>query len=168
MRQPGRAGRAAHRLEPTGRVVALAAAASQISNDKDLISGCVLLNAQCKFLHDCIERPRPPRVRGDACKTHDMLGYLKGMFVLAKPHQLWSRLREVFYAQTPALADDNLVESIREQMEHPESETVWNRMLEAAVRGGPKAVTDDQLEALTVPLLLLWGAKVSLFWDFLF
>jgi len=144
-----------------GGSVALAAAASQISKDKELISGCVLLNAHCKFLHGCIERPRPPRIMGDACDTHGMVGYLRKQYVLGKPHELWDRLKGGIYRYAPECVDDNLVECIREQMESPDSFAVWNRVLEAVVVGSPLMGTDDMLEALTVPLLLLWGTEVK-------
>eukprot|EP01032_Pedospumella_encystans_P020296 gene20296-23058_t len=137
-----------------GGAIALAAATSSVAIENNLISGLVLLNSQSHF------RMPPktlPRHHGDATLVQmlrrDLWQEYRSAVFIYKQY-----LRNNVYPVHAGRADDVLMECIRQQMEHPNAEPVWQNIVETGGKGS-EAFTDDCLTKLKVPLMLVWGTQ---------
>lgn len=142
-----------------GGFTALFASASDRAHSKNLIGGCILLNAAGRF-----RDPNAPPTNAAPSWLTPIKAFVQKTiigfsFVYTKqPSRIAQVLRQV-YPVDQRNVDDELVESIRFPAQDPNASEVFYRVI---VRNGsgPEVYVDDLLEALRVPLLLLWGMKV--------
>ena len=144
-----------------GGYAALSAAAAPGAREKDLISGCILLNAAGRF-----KSPDQPSAEKKINPFLDTVTAAVQRFVISmsflytkQPARIKQVLQQV-YPVDPSNVDAELVESIRLPAEHPNAAEVFYRVVSRNGRGPPTFV-DDLLDQLQVPLLLLWGLKVG-------
>jgi pimeloyl-ACP methyl ester carboxylesterase len=151
-----------------GGFTALYAAAAPEAANENLISGCILLNAACRF-RPAVQLPQDRVVT--PCWAKSWSSALQKLvinlsFVYTKrPSRIAQVLRQVYPVQ-PDQVDAELVESILMPALHPNAAEVFYRVVSR--NGiGPPVYADDLLERLRVPLLLLWGSKVRCFIAFI-
>jgi len=139
-----------------GGFTALYAAASPEATSKNLINGCVLLNAAGAF-RDQQGPPQPPDAEWLATLKKAFQRFVIGLsFIYTKqPARIEQVLRQVYPINADQV-DKELVESIQFPAQDPNAPEVFYRVIVKNGNGPPKLV-DDLLEVLKVPLLLLWG-----------
>lgn len=146
-----------------GGFTALYAAASDKATSKNLISGCILLNAACRFRPPSLLPANPvesPKwAQNAAAKLQRFVIGLSFLYT-KRPGRIAQVLRQV-YPSDPEKVDAELVESIRVPSLHPNAAEVFYRVV-AKNGNGPQIYADDLLAHLKVPLLLLWGSKVCI------
>ncbi len=138
-----------------GGAIALAAATSSVAIENNLIAGLVLLNAQSHFRMPPVGLPRH---HGDATMVQALRRdlwqeYRSAVFIFKQ------YLRHNVYPVHAERADDVLMECIRQQMDTPIAESVWQNIVETGGKGS-EAFTDDCLAKLNAPLMLIWGTQV--------
>ena len=138
-----------------GGFTALYASASPEA--KNLINGCVLINAAGSFRDQQPAVQPPPDSEWVASLKKTFQRFVIGLsFIYTKqPARIEQVLRQV-YPINPSVVDADLVESIRYPAQDPNAPEVFYRVIVKNGNGPPKLV-DDLLEVLQVPLLLLWG-----------
>ena len=78
-------------------------------------------------------------------------------FVTKQPARIKQVLQQV-YPVYPERADDILVASIQQPAQHPDAAEVFYRIV-SRNGSGPPTYVDGLVDALEVPLLLLWGEQ---------
>lgn len=147
-----------------GGATALCAAANPQASSESLISGCILLNAACKFRpavklpQDRVDPPSWARKVNNAIQK----AVINLSFVYTKRPSRIAQVLTQIYPVRPLQVDADLVESILLPSQHPNAGEVFYRVLARAAGSarGPPLYADDPLQRLSVPLLLLWGSKV--------
>lgn len=136
-----------------GGFTALYAAAKE----KELINGCVLLNAAGRFKDP--EEPSGPEPKNEfveKIKATVSRAIIKLSFIYTKqPLRIEQVLKQV-YPVNPSNVDAELVESIQLPAQNPNAAEVFYRII-SETSSKPKTFVDDLLEELDCPLLLCWG-----------
>ncbi len=144
-----------------GGYSALFAASAERATSENLVNGCVLLNAAGRF--------RPLDGNSVEKKPNELLTRIAGVFqrfviwlsfiYTKQPARITQVLKSV-YPVDQSNIDEELVESIRVPSLHPNAAEVFYRII-TQNGNGPRQYLDDLLSELKVPLMLLWGMKVS-------
>lgn len=147
-----------------GGFTALYAAATE----KELINGCILLNAAGQFKPQDPEEVAALAAAAQAAENeNEIVASIKAAaqraviamsFIVTKqPARIKQVLRQV-YPINADMVDDELVESIRFPAEHVNAAEVFYRVIAKNGNGGKRPFFDDLLERLDgCPLLLCWG-----------
>jgi pimeloyl-ACP methyl ester carboxylesterase len=147
-----------------GGFTALYAAADPEAINEKLISGCILLNAACRF-RSAVQLPQdrvatPSWAKSWSSALQKMVINL--IFIYSKrPLRIAQVLRQVYPVQ-PDQVDAELVESIIMPTQHPNAAEVFFRVV-SKMGVDPPVYANDLLERLHIPLLLLWGSKARHF-----
>lgn len=140
-----------------GGFAALYAASSDISAQKNLINGCILLNAAGRFRSLSDKSPK----KQNSAWLEAITEYIQRLVIAVsfyytkQPARIEQVLRQV-YPVSPDQVDSELVDSIQFPSQHPNAPEVFYRVVAKNGNGPPKFI-DDLLLTLKVPLLLLWG-----------
>eukprot|EP01041_Mallomonas_annulata_P000802 gene802-1561_t len=141
-----------------GGFTALFSAASPIAQSRNLIGGCILLNAAGRFR----DPNAPPEKEKPAAWIQAITEYIQKLVITAsfyytkQPARIAQVLRQVYIDSTNV--DDELVKSIEFASRDPNAAEVFFRVI-SKNGNGPPLYVDDLLATLKVPLLLLWGEK---------
>lgn len=141
-----------------GGFTALYAASDVSAQAKNLINGCILLNAAGRFKS---LSPDPSDVKESPLWIQSIVEKIKRIVIAIsfqytkRPQRIEQVLRQV-YPVNADMVDLELVESIQFPAQHPNAPEVFYRVISKNGNGPPKFI-DDLLGSLTVPLLLLWG-----------
>mmetsp|Transcript_26140 Transcript_26140/g.36859 ORF Transcript_26140/g.36859 Transcript_26140/m.36859 type:complete len:350 (-) Transcript_26140:244-1293(-) len=139
-----------------GGFTALYAAATE----KDLINGCVLLNAAGRFKDQAVEEEEETEKNKfvEAIQAAIQRAVIAVSFVVTKqPARIQQVLKQV-YPVNPANVDSELVESIQVPAQDPNAAEVFYRVI-VKNGSGPGVYVDDLLERVECPLLLCWGEE---------
>lgn len=143
-----------------GGFTALYAASASDQYNKNLISGCILLNAAGRF-KSLSEDPSKvvPKPEWQEKITEFIQKFIIGLsFIYAKqPLRIEQVLKQV-YPVNPSMVDSELVDSIQYPAQDPNAAEVFYRVIKRN-GNGPMKFIDDLLDQLKMPLLLLWGVE---------
>mmetsp|Transcript_21591 Transcript_21591/g.30241 ORF Transcript_21591/g.30241 Transcript_21591/m.30241 type:complete len:365 (-) Transcript_21591:264-1358(-) len=141
-----------------GGFTALYTAASD-TDAKDLIKGCILLNAAGKFMDpDAVLEPETTNEIVEKIKEVFQRFIINLSFVYTKqPARIEQVLKQV-YPVAADNVDSELVESIRIPSLDPNAAEVFYRVITKNANG-PGVYINNLLEKLDCPLLLCWGEK---------
>eukprot|EP00607_Mallomonas_marina_P009734 CAMPEP_0182420800 /NCGR_PEP_ID=MMETSP1167-20130531/5875_1 /TAXON_ID=2988 /ORGANISM="Mallomonas Sp, Strain CCMP3275" /LENGTH=333 /DNA_ID=CAMNT_0024597253 /DNA_START=185 /DNA_END=1190 /DNA_ORIENTATION=+ len=134
-----------------------ASASSTSSRTKNLISGCILLNAAGRF-----RASSPPPAEDTPAWQQAITDFFSRLIITAsfyytkQPARIAQVLRQVYVDGSNV--DDELVESIEYASRDPNAAEVFYRII-SRNGNGPPIFIDDLLLNLQVPLLLLWGEQ---------
>lgn len=142
-----------------GGFTALYAASSSIAIEKNLINGCVLLNAAGRFKDpDAVEKTveNKPSWLTKISSFVQRLVITSSFYYTKQPARISQVLRQVYIDTTNV--DDELVQSIQYASRDPNAAEVFYRVI-VRTGSGPSVYIDDLIAKLKLPLLLLWGEK---------
>ena len=144
-----------------GGFTALYAASSPVAKAKELIKGCILLNAAGRFKDPdgrVIEEPEKPQWL-QAMQAAIQRFVINVSFIITKqPARIRAVLKQV-YPISPEMIDDELVDSIRFPAADDNAAEVFYRVIKKN-GNGPAVFVDDLLWTLDdMPLALVWGEK---------
>ena len=140
-----------------GGFTALYSAAAEGNDFKDLIKGCILINAAGRFKKNHTElKEQNPFIKS---LQEAFQRFVIGLsFIYTKqPARIEQVLKQV-YPVDPSNVNAELVESIRFPALDPNAAEVFYRVIKKN-GNGPPVFVDDLLIKLKVPLLLLWGSQ---------
>lgn len=144
-----------------GGYAALFASASPRATEEKLIKGCILLNSAGRFKID--DGAGPKKEENFILKSirSSIQRFVIGLsFIYTKqPARIAQVLRQV-YSVNSTNVDDELVASIQLPAQHPNAAEVFFRIISRNA-AGPMNYVDDLLSDMKLPLMLLWGMKVS-------
>lgn len=142
-----------------GGFTSLYAASMSESSKRDIVRGCILLNAAGRFKNN-----------GPIADDEDEAEWIKIIkaaiqrfvinisFIYTKqPLRIQQVLRQV-YPINPMVVDDELVQSIQFPSQDPNAAEVFYRVI-AKNGSGPAVCIDDLLKDFSLPLSLIWGTK---------
>lgn len=142
-----------------GGFTALYAASSAVAGEKNLINGCVLLNAAGRFkeagVADKSVDDRPSWLKNITAFIQRLV-ITSSFYYTKQPARISQVLRQVYIDTTNV--DDELVQSIEFASRNPNAAEVFYRVI-VRTSSGPAVYIDDLVATLKVPLLLLWGEK---------
>ena len=143
-----------------GGFTALYAASNSDQYNKNLVSGCILLNAAGRFKSSSEDPSKVvPKPEWQEKITSLIQRFIIGVsFIYTKqPARIEQVLRQV-YPVNPDMIDSELVDSIQYPAQDPNAAEVFYRVIKRN-GNGPMTFVDDLLDHLKMPLLLLWGEK---------
>merc|ERR1711965_951270 len=134
---------------------------SPVAKAKELIKGCILLNAAGRFKDPdgrVIEEPEKPQWL-QAMQAAIQRFVINVSFIITKqPARIRAVLKQV-YPISPEMIDDELVDSIRFPAADDNAAEVFYRVIKKN-GNGPAVFVDDLLWTLDdMPLALVWGEK---------
>ena len=134
------------------------------STHPELVRGCASLNGAGKFAPpegEEVAAEEEPGLVGRAVAalvaTLQRAVITASFFVTKQPARIKQVLQQV-YPVYPERADDILVASIQQPAQHPDAAEVFYRIV-SRNGSGPPTYVDGLVDALEVPLLLLWGEQ---------
>jgi len=140
-----------------GGFTALYAAATE----KELINGCILLNAAGRFKESeaLVEEEEEPKNQFvESIKAAIQRAVIAVSFVVTKqPARIEQVLKQV-YPVDPSNVDSDLVKSIQFPAQDPNAAEVFYRVI-VKNGSGPSVYVDDVLEDVECPILLCWGEE---------
>lgn len=129
------------------------------STEKELINGCVLLNAAGRFRDpDAPPEPENKNEFIEGIKAAIQRAVIGVSFIVTKqPARIEQVLKQVYPVNADNV-DAELVESIQFPSQDPNAAEVFYRVI-TKNGSGPGVFVDDLLERLECPLLLCWGEE---------
>ena len=125
---------------------------------KELVNGCILINAAGRFRGEVVEKEEDKTSIAFQLKKTFQKFVIGLSFVYTKqPLRIKQVLKQV-YPVSPDMVDDDLVESIQIPALNKNAAEVFYRVI-TSNGNGPATFTDDLLKKLSAPLLLLWGSQ---------
>ena len=125
---------------------------------KDLVNGCILINAAGRFRGESDGDKEDRSSIAFQLKKAFQKFVIGLSFVYTKqPLRIKQVLKQV-YPVSPEMVDDELVESIQIPSLNKNAAEVFYRVI-TSNGNGPATYTDDLLKRLSAPLLLLWGSQ---------
>jgi pimeloyl-ACP methyl ester carboxylesterase len=131
--------------------------ASSDERIKDVVKGCVLLNAAGRFKDpEATEEKGEPNPIVAAVSAAIQRFVIACSFVYTKQPMRIEQILKQVYPIDPANVDSKLVESIQTPALNPNAAEVFYRVISKNGRG-PQAYVDDILKEIECPVLLAWG-----------
>lgn len=142
-----------------GGFTALYASASDAARVKNLVNGCILLNAAGRFRKFAGDIPEKAENGIWESIVAAFQRFVIGLsfYYTKRPSRIEQVLKQVYPVNSNQV-DQELVDSIYYPALHPNAPEVFYRVI-AKNGNGPPVFIDDLLSNLKVPLLLLWGSK---------